>query len=163
MLNIFIPDLYISSVFDMDLEILKNKGIENIIIDIDNTLSKWGSSKPGPDVCNWVKNVREHGFKICILSNSSNRRIAAYCSEIDVFYVKNVFKPLKYSFINAMNLLCSNASNTCVIGDQIFTDILGGNYCGLFTILVVPIDNNEFFFTKIIRRFERLIINRIKN
>lgn len=161
--NKFAPDIFITSVFDLDLRMLKSRGISNIIIDIDNTLSKWGSAKPDSTVCDWIGNVRGEGFKICILSNSSNKRVETYCSGLDVLHVRNVRKPMKSSFINAMGLLCSDASNTCVVGDQIFTDIIGGNSCGLYTVLVAPIDKNEFFITRLIRKLEKLIINKALN
>ena len=51
---------------------------------------------------------------------------------------------------------------TAVIGDQLFTDILGGNRAGLFTILVVPLDRREFFGTKISRMMEKLVMHKIR-
>ncbi|KPU44942.1 mitochondrial PGP phosphatase [Oxobacter pfennigii] len=154
------PDIHIPSIYDIDLSYLKSKGITNMIIDIDNTLSKWGSKMPDEKVCSWIKGSKASGFKICILSNSSNKRISLYCSELNVLFCKNVRKPLKSSFINAMNLLESQFYNTCVVGDQIFTDILGGNKCSLFTILVNPIDRNEFILTRIIRIIEAKFLKR---
>jgi len=160
MAYLFYPNVYIKSIYDIDTKLLMNKEINNIIIDIDNTLSKWGSKEPEPSECNWIKKIRGEGFNICILSNSSNSRIKKYCSNLDVLYIKNVRKPFKKSFIRAMNLLKSNKINTCVIGDQIFTDILGGNKCGMFTILVQPLDKNEFLFTRLMRSIERRIIGK---
>jgi len=157
------PDLYIASVFDIDLQLLLNKGIFNIIIDIDNTLSRWGSVEPEPMVCEWISRTRRMGFKVCILSNSAKKRVRIYCSGLDVFFVENVHKPLKYPFIKAMALMNSNRIDTCVIGDQIFTDILGGKLCGLFTILVKPIDDNEFIFTKLMRSLEKIVLKKYFN
>jgi HAD superfamily phosphatase (TIGR01668 family) len=152
--------MYAVSIFDIDVELIRNKNINNMIIDIDNTLSSWGSISPDPSVCSWINNVKECGFNICILSNSSNKRIRKYCSGIDVVFVENVHKPLKSSFIKAMKLLGSSKDNTCVIGDQIFTDIIGGNSCGLFTILVDPVDKRELFFTKLVRKLQNKILKK---
>lgn len=154
------PDIYLSSIYNIDLDFLKDKGISSIIIDIDNTLSPWGSIKPEERTCHLIECIRNKGFKICILSNSSMRRIKKYCLNLDVIYGVNVRKPLKQAFIKAMELMDSNVEDTCVIGDQLFTDILGGNSCGLFTILVAPIDKNEFILTRIIRRFEKRILDK---
>lgn len=156
--KIFYPDIYLNSIFDIKVEDLREKGIENLIVDIDNTLSKWGCSEPDLKVCRWINSMRSQGFKICILSNSSNKRIRNYCSNLDVIFVENVRKPFKSSFMKAMKLLGSQKCNTCVIGDQIFTDIMGGNRCGLFTILVSPIDKKEFFMTKLMRKLQGRIL-----
>lgn len=158
--KLFCPDMCFNSIFDIGPDFLKDKNIHNIIVDIDNTLSCWGSKEPEPNVCDWIDKTRKKGFKICILSNSSNKRIKRYCSNIDVLYVKNVRKPFKSSFMKAMKLMDSNSYNTCVIGDQIFTDIIGGNNCGLYTILVLPIDKKEFVFTRLMRKLEKRLLNK---
>jgi HAD superfamily phosphatase (TIGR01668 family) len=152
--------MYITSIFDIDTQLLNKKGIYNLIIDIDNTLSKWNSKEPDERVCNLIKNLKLAGFNICILSNSSNKRVSKYCSNLDIIYVDNAFKPFKTSFIRATKLLNSNRYNTCVIGDQIFTDIWGGNSCGLLTILVTPLERNEFITTKIVRKIERIVLKK---
>ena len=152
------PDDFADSIFDINFDYLYKKELFNLIIDLDNTLSRWGSKRPDIDVCNWIKTIRKKGFKICILSNSSNNRINNYCCDLDVLFVKNVNKPFKSSFIRAMAIMDSNNRNTCVIGDQIFTDILGGNLCSMYTILVPPIDNNEFILTKFLRILEKAIL-----
>jgi uncharacterized protein len=154
------PDEFINSIFDITYEYLNSRGLFYLIMDIDNTLSKWGSKKPDINACDWIGNMREKGFKICILSNSSNNRISNYCSNMDVMFVKNGIKPFKASFLKAMRLMGSNNENTCVIGDQLLTDILGGNLCGIFTILVSPIDNNEFVLTRFSRMLQKAILNK---
>jgi HAD superfamily (subfamily IIIA) phosphatase, TIGR01668 len=156
----FLPDERIVSIYDIEPGYLKDKGISNIIVDIDNTLSTWRSVKPDNKACSWIDNMKKSGFKICILSNSSNHRIIRYCSGIDVSFVINVRKPFRSSFLKAMNALGSNKNNTCVIGDQLLTDIAGGNSCGLYTILVPPIGKKEFAFTKLSRAIEKVILDR---
>ena len=56
----------------------------------------------------------------------------------------------------------SSAEETAVIGDQVFTDILGGNRMGLFTILVVPINKREFIGTRVMRKFEIMVLREIR-
>jgi HAD superfamily phosphatase (TIGR01668 family) len=154
------PNEYLKSIYDIKPEALLEKGIKNLIIDIDNTLSEWGAKRPGMESCSWIDGMRHKGFKICILSNSSNKRIKAYCAGIDVLFVENVRKPMKSSFRRAMAVLGSAKNDTCVIGDQVFTDIAGGNSCGMHTILVQPVDKNEFFFTRLMRKLEKRIIKK---
>lgn len=156
----FYPYFYFYSIFDIDFELLYKKGIYNLIIDIDNTLSKWKSKEPDSKVFSIIKTLKDNGFNICILSNSSNKRIGKYCSNLDILYVGNACKPFRGSFIRAMKLLNSDNLNTCVIGDQIFTDILGGNSCNLMTILVSPMGKSEFFTTKMLRKLEKKILKK---
>ena len=145
------PDIYIDCIYDLTASFFKCRNLYNIIIDIDNTLSAWGSKAPGEKECNWIMGIRESGINICILSNSFNRRVRNYCSGMNISYAENSFKPLKSSFKRAMKILGSDSESTCVIGDQAFTDILGGNACGLYTILVKPIGKREFITTKFFR------------
>lgn len=163
MKTIYYPNAAFNSIYNISADYLKNKGICNIIVDIDNTLSRWASEEPDTRVCDWINNLRKRGFKICILSNSSNKRVKRYCANLDVFYAKNVYKPMKSSFIMAMKLMNSTEHDTCVIGDQIFTDIIGGNKCGLFTILVSPVDKNEFIFTRLMRIIEKRALRKYKS
>ncbi|MDD3705135.1 MAG: HAD hydrolase-like protein [Clostridiaceae bacterium] len=74
--------------------------------------------------------------------------------------VYKAIKPSKTAFRRAMKLMNSVPANTAVIGDQIFTDVLGGNRLGLYTILVAPISDKEFIWTRIIRKLERHILKK---
>lgn len=137
---------------------MKELGIENLIIDIDNTLMPWGSKIADESVKELINNLIRQGFKICLLSNSSGRRVKLFRGDLDIDYFSVVgIKPMKIMFKGAMKKLNAAPFNTCVIGDQIFTDILGGNRCKTYTILVDPISSKEFITTKIIRKIEGLI------
>lgn len=161
MKKIFTPDHFMESVFDITPRFLMDRGIRNIIVDIDNTLSKWGSAEPELEVCRWIESMRKNNIKVCILSNSSSKRINRYCRNMDVLSVNNVHKPLKSSFIKAMTAMEAVKYDTCVIGDQVFTDIVGGNKSGIFTILVKPIDRREFIMTRFLRKLENVILKKV--
>ena len=47
---------------------------------------------------------------------------------------------------------------TVVIGDQLFTDVLGGNRLGFYTILVVPVAQTDGFWTRFNRQMERVAL-----
>lgn len=66
------------------------------------------------------------------------------------------------AFKKAMRRLEVTASETVMIGDQLLTDVLGGNRLGLHTILVVPVSEAEGFFTKINRRMEQRVFRWMK-
>ncbi len=156
------PDQMVESVCNVNLEELMRRGIFNIIIDLDNTLIPWGDEAIIPEIYQWVKAGQEMGFRFCIVSNGSFKRIRHFASKFGVLVAPKRGKPLSRAFKSAMLKLDGNQHNTAVIGDQIFTDILGGNRLNLYTILVEPISKREFIGTRIMRFFEKTIAKRRK-
>lgn len=157
-----IPDFYYKSIYEIDFDNLKKLGIKNLIIDIDNTLMPWGSKIADENVKDFIISLRNKGFKICLLSNSSRHRVKIFKGDMDIEYFSLGIKPMKIMFKGAMRKLDATPLNTCVIGDQIFTDILGGNRCNTYTILVDPISKKEFITTMMIRRIEKIIKKNLK-
>lgn len=160
MLKLFEPDQIEDSIYDIDLCKLLTQGFVNIIIDLDNTLVPWDQNMIPPELYQWIMSAKEMGFNVCILSNSKNKRIQHFASCLGVLAAPKRGKPLLRVFKSAMSVLKGNFHNTLVIGDQIFTDILGGNRMNLYTILVNPISSKEFFMTKISRILEKFILGR---
>lgn len=154
------PDLYINTVHDLDTAILKKNGISGIIVDIDNTLVSWETREPDDKVIKLVCSLSLHGFKVCILSNNTRKRVEEFNRCLNLPAIHKAIKPSKGAFRKAMRLLGTDASTTAVIGDQLFTDIYGGNRLGLFTILVSPISSNEFVWTRFVRIIERSILKK---
>lgn len=155
-----IPDLYLNTVYDLDTGILKAHGIRAIIVDIDNTLVSWDTKEPDDKVNELVCKLTEEGFKICILSNNTRKRVDEFNRCLKLPAIHKAIKPSKAAFRRAMKLMGSEAVNTAVIGDQLFTDVLGGNRLGLFTVLVSPISDKEFVWTRLVRMLERFVLRR---
>lgn len=162
MKNRFIPDLYLNTVYELDIGKLKTHGIKAIIVDIDNTLVSWDTKEPDEKVNELVRKLTSEGFKICILSNNTRKRVEEFNKCLKLPAIHKAVKPSKASFRRAMSLMGSEAGNTAVIGDQLFTDVLGGNRLGLFTVLVPPISDKEFVWTRFVRKLERFILKRKK-
>jgi HAD superfamily phosphatase (TIGR01668 family) len=160
--NFLTPDYYVKSIYSIDFNKLKSIGIENLIIDIDNTLMPWGSKEADEKVRKLFKELKTMGFKICILSNRTKRKVEKFKGDLDVYYFSFGRKPMKIMFLGALRKLGGKSNNTCIIGDQIFTDVFGGNSCGLYTILVDPINDQEFTGTKWLRRLEANIRKKLK-
>lgn len=156
------PNIYLESVFMIDREMLKENGIKGIIIDIDNTLVPWGAKNINDKSGKLIEQLRKDGFRICILSNNTKKRVDEFNKDLNLPAVYNAGKPRKSAYKKALELLQTEISNTAVIGDQIFTDVLGGNRVGLFTILVNPISTKEFFGTRLVRILERFVLKRIR-
>lgn len=157
-----IPDILLDSVYQLDIEMLRKRNINSIIVDIDNTLVAWETKFADEQVLALVKKLLDGNFKICILSNNSKKRVEEFNREMKLPAIYKAVKPRKKSFLKAMELMGSNPGNTAVIGDQLFTDILGGRRLGLFCILVTPISEKEFIGTRIVRMIEKRILKDIK-
>ncbi|MBZ4662432.1 MAG: YqeG family IIIA-type phosphatase [Caloramator sp.] len=158
MKNLLKPDYYFKSIYDIDLKWLKKQNIQNVILDIDNTLVCWGAKQIDDKGRTFIEKLLNEGFRVCLLSNSSAKRVKNFISNDKILYYTGFgIKPMKRKFLGAIKLFDNNIEETCIIGDQIFTDILGGNRVGIKTILVDPIDSREFIMTKFFRRLEKKI------
>lgn len=156
------PQEYHNSIFEIDLEKLRRMGKRAIILDLDNTLVRWNDPAPTPALLEWLAAVRGHGLKPCIVSNNSGPRVSEFASRAGVPFVCNAAKPRRKGFARAMQQLGVEPHETVVVGDQLFTDILGGNRAGAYTILVVPIDRREFIGTRLVRMIERRVLNHLR-
>lgn len=154
------PDIYLNTVYELDIAVLKQKGIRAIIVDIDNTLVAWDTRLPDEKVNELVGRLVAEGFKICILSNNSRKRVEEFNKGLKLPAIYKALKPGKAAFRRAMKLMEARVSETAVIGDQLFTDILGGNRLGLFTVLVAPISSKEFLWTRLVRMVEKSVLKR---
>lgn len=154
------PNEYLNSVKDISLELLKKNNIKGLILDVDNTLINLDRKMPA-GVSDWAKNLKENGIKICILSNSNKiNKVNSVAKILDVPYIFFGKKPLKSGFLRAKEILKLDNKNIAVVGDQIFTDIIGANRCNMFSILVKPIEEKDYLIVKIKRPIENFIINR---
>lgn len=156
------PDYIVKSLFDIPIKQLKSKQIEGLIIDLDNTLTHWNVTTIDEKIWKWLKTLEKEGFKICIVSNNSAKRINASLTVRKYPFVSNALKPGKKSFLKAIKLMGTTKDTTAVIGDQLFTDILGGKRLGLLTVLVTPLSQREFWGTKIMRKFEKIFLSKYK-
>ena len=161
-MSIFYPKEYFNSVKNIKIELLQKNNIKGLILDVDNTLINLDKKMP-EGVSNWAKDLKAHGIKICILSNSNKiEKVGAVAKILEVPYIFFGKKPLKSGFLRAKEILKLENKNIAVVGDQIFTDILGANRCQMFSILVKPIEEKDYLVTRIKRPLENWIIKRYR-
>lgn len=147
-----------TSLLTINMEELKRREIKGIIIDLDNTIIPWDSSELPSDIFDCLQHWLDNGLKICLLSNNTRKRVEQIATTLKIPYVYRAFKPANSGFNKALSLLNLSSAEAAVIGDQLFTDILGGNRLGLFTIWVAPLANQEFIGTKVTRKIERFAV-----
>ncbi|NLY38928.1 MAG: YqeG family HAD IIIA-type phosphatase [Firmicutes bacterium] len=162
MLRLLYPKQHLNSIFELDTAELRRLGIKGIIADMDNTLVPWNDRTVYPRLANWLDGLKKEGFRICIVSNNSADRGGQLARDLDIPAFWYAVKPRRRAFRKALIELNLPASAVAVLGDQIFTDVLGGNRMGLYTILVTPISDKEFIWTKLMRQFERLILRHLQ-
>lgn len=163
MLRLFYPKMYVSSITEIKPEVLKELGIRGVLCDLDNTVVRRDSEKFAPEVAEWLSDLLRRGFKLGIISNNSSRRVKAVAGSMALPYVYRAVKPLAGPFRRAVQMIGTSPGETALVGDQIFTDILGGNLAGLYTILVVPLNGREFWGTRLFSRpLEKIVLARLK-
>jgi HAD superfamily phosphatase (TIGR01668 family) len=154
-----LPDLHVNSIYDIDLEALKSRGVKGIITDLDNTLIEWDRPEATPELAEWLIKVAEEGFKIMVVSNNNETRVSSFADPLGIPFIHAARKPFHKAFRKAQQLMKLAPHEVVVVGDQIFTDVLGGNRLQLYTILVVPVAQSDGFFTRINRRLERIALH----
>lgn len=154
---ILYPKKYIKSVKEITLELLKQNNIKGIILDVDNTLIDYYKNMPD-GVLEWCKSMQGKGIKFCIASNSNKKeKVKNVAEKLEIPFIFFAKKPLKIGLHKARDIMGLKSNEIAVVGDQIFTDVLGANRCKMFSILVDPIQEKDIFITIIKRPIENLI------
>ncbi|MGE6488357.1 YqeG family HAD IIIA-type phosphatase [Paenisporosarcina sp. NPDC076898] len=158
----FLPSEFVKSVFDISPERLLDKGIRGIITDLDNTLVEWDRPDATPKLVNWLKSMKDAGIQVTIVSNNSEMRVKSFADPLGIPFIYKARKPMGKAFRKALQLMDVKREEVVVIGDQLLTDVVGGNRIRLHTILVLPVAKSDGFFTRFNRLVERRIFRALK-
>ena len=151
------PNTYFSKIQEITIEYLIKNKIKVLILDMDNTLIDKNRNIP-EEIEKWVKELKGQGTKLYILSNTNNKeKIEKVAKKLQIPYKYFAKKPLKAGFLNIQREVGEKSDRIAVVGDQIFTDIIGGNRCNMHTILVEPINKKEYWYTAWKRPIEEKI------
>lgn len=158
------PDYTFNSISQITASMLLNLGMEAVVLDIDNTLVPHNDPEPTREVRRFLNDMRKNGIKLCVVSNNSKDRVEPFCKKLGIkFFVYSAFKPAARGYVKAAEKMGTEPKKTAAIGDQIFTDIWGGNRAGCVTMLVKPIKlGNEGDFIALKRKLEKIIIERME-
>ncbi len=151
------PSTQVPTIYDIDLDALRARGIRGVILDLDNTIVPWGSREVGPRLPGWIAAARAADLRLCIVSNNAGSRVTSIASRLGLPVVTWALKPRRRAIRRALLVMGTTPDATALVGDQLFTDILGGNRLGLHTILVRPQGQREFILTRLVRLLERLL------
>ena len=155
-----IPNIYQESIYTISYEKLKKDNIKCLLFDLDNTCVGYHEKNPTKELKELFLRLTKMGFKVIIFSNSTPKRLAPF-STLNIVLHPSSRKPFKKNFVKILNKYHYKKCDVCIIGDQLFTDILGGNRTGIKTCLVNPMTNEDLIFTKILRMTEQIIFKKL--
>ena len=156
------PRAYFNSVKEITLDFLQQNHIKALILDVDNTLIDYDRNLT-EETIEWAEKLKENRIKLYILSNSNKKEKVKLVAEklgLDFSYFAK--KPLKSGFKKAQKIIKEEPEKIGVVGDQIFTDVIGGNRCKMFTILVEPIAEKDIWITMLKRPIDNALKNKLK-
>ncbi|MCX5750382.1 MAG: YqeG family HAD IIIA-type phosphatase [Candidatus Saganbacteria bacterium] len=155
------PNEFADSLFKINFERLYKMGFRAIILDIDDTLIPKHVNEIYPAVLDFIEDLKATGFKICLTSNNRHPLRVQYIGKnLGLPFSSLSLKPLPFAFDKALAMMDAKPEETLVIGDQLFTDILGGNIKKLYTVFVEPMTEETFFLRQWMRVIEEWIIAR---
>ncbi|NLJ75217.1 MAG: YqeG family HAD IIIA-type phosphatase [Firmicutes bacterium] len=160
-MRLLVPDQVLGSVLDIDFEYLKEKNLLGLLVDIDNTLVRWEKSSIDPKFVQWVGEAKDEGFRVCLVSNALEKRVQFFAELLHIPAVARAWKPSQRAFLRGIHKLEMDKEQIAVVGDQLFTDVFGGNRLGLYTILINPLSSQELKTTKFMRKLEKRMIERM--
>lgn len=154
---ILYPDAYFKNAREITTEFLNKNNIKALILDLDNTLIDYERNMPEGTI-EWINELKKNGIKFFIVTNTNKKKkVEAISKKLGIKYIYFAKKPLKSGLIKAKKRLQEKPENIAVVGDQLFTDVLGGNRCKMFSILVDPIAERDILITRIKRPIENLL------
>ncbi len=154
------PFIRVSSIYELTIDYFRENGISYILVDLDNTLLPWESTELSQDTLDWVDRMRDNGLKVCVITNSKKDRATKVMSAHDIPVVWNALKPFPMGYYRAGRRIDAKKKATVVIGDQLFTDVMGANIAGYKSILVEPFSSVEYWWTRFARKLEKVFARR---
>lgn len=155
------PTLYLKQFEQLTPRWLQQLGIRGLLLDVDNTLSDGHGLPIAPSVREHLERLKEEGILLCILSNNGEERVGAFAAPLGIPYIAHANKPGSEGVLRALSLLGIEKDEALMVGDQLYTDILGGNRAGIRTALVRPRGGAEPWYIQLKRALERPFIKRI--
>ncbi|MGB4139996.1 MAG: YqeG family HAD IIIA-type phosphatase [Limnochordia bacterium] len=159
-MKLLLPNKVCNRVTDINLAELRKLGISGLMLDLDNTLVRYDSEELDQEFKAWVAQAKAEGFKICLVSNGRPKRVLSFAQLMDIPPVIRAYNPKRSPFLQALRLLSKDAPQVAMIGDQLFTDVLGANRLGIYTILITPLGKKELSTTRLVRKLEQRMLRR---
>ena len=158
---LFRPNMKIGKMIDLTPAMMHEFGIRALLLDIDNTRTTHSNPVPAEGVQEWIDTIKKSGFAVVICSNNFHKRILPFSSSVGLDCVAMSFKPFPFGFNRAKKKLHEKPKAVVVVGDQIYTDVLGANLAGMQSILLEPRSEEKGFTIWLRRKMEIKIRKRL--
>ncbi len=152
------PDVLVESVAEVTPALLGDLGVRGVLVDLDDTLIASNAEELSSAAEAWLLALGAAGIAVVILSNGERRRVHRLAERFGLPAFALVGKPFWFAFRRGLAALGTPASATAMVGDQLFTDVLGANCAGLTSILVRPLTPGKLPHTRAARHIERIIL-----
>ena len=152
------PTVAVEKVTDISPELLRQMEVDAILLDVDNTLAPPTEKIPYEGVPKWIDEIKEAGFAVVICSNNYHSRIQPFSDSVGLDCVAMSLKPFPFGFNRAKKKLKEKPRSVVVVGDQVYTDVLGANLAGIPSILVEPIHPKEEIQIVLKRYLEKIVL-----
>lgn len=149
------PYIKLHGITDITVELLNNNDIKALLLDVDNTMSTHHGTILTDGLMDWIAKMQANGIKLMVLSNSKKARIEPFAARIGLPFISLGCKPLPFGYLRGIKALGEKRKNVAIVGDQIFTDVLGGNAVGIKTVLLTPIKLEDGWSFKVRRHLEK--------
>ena len=140
-----LPGVVTDVLTDVTPEMLRQRKIRLLMLDFDNTIVPYTTSVPEPAMDAWLKNWPQEEIPLCVVSNSHKDRVKIFCAGYGIPCITHANKPFTKGIRECLTTFDCPSREAAIVGDQIFTDTLGGNSAGVTAILVKAIDNHNFW------------------
>ena len=140
-----LPRLTADALTDIPPELLVSRGVQLLMLDFDNTIVPYTTDKPTALTVAWLTWVRDCGIHVCVVSNSKRDRVKRFCDKYGLHCITHASKPSRKGIRACMERFGCRKESCMLVGDQIFTDTLGANRCGVCSVLVRAIDNHTIW------------------
>ena len=140
-----LPAFITDKLTDLTPDFLKQQEIDLLMLDFDNTIVPYTTSQATEEMDAWIKNILVSGLSVCVVSNSHKDRVKIFCGHYGMDCITHAKKPFSKGIRECLNKYKIPASRAALVGDQIFTDTLGANGCGVRPVLVKAIHNHNFW------------------
>lgn len=150
------PDFCFTNAAEIPISFISALGVRAVVIDIDNTITRWESKQVGEAETRWLQELRRAGYALRYLSNGLAHKVAAVVESTGISHAATHWpKPLMPAFRDTLADLQLPAEQVLMVGDSVMTDIASANRLGLWTVLVEPMGQIDFAGTKLYRLLEK--------
>lgn len=140
-----LPKLITPKLTDLTPQQLRLRGIQLLMMDFDNTIVPYTTSTPTAEMDRWLRDMKSSDIQLCVVSNSKKDRVKIFCQKYGIDCITHSKKPFPKGIRQCLDRYGLHPNHCALVGDQIFTDTLGANGCGVTSILVEAIDNHNIW------------------